>query len=140
MYVGMPGLCSNEVVLRCTALLYSSSSLFSLISDSQRKSVIVSVTCFRFMVGFSQMFGYWCLIHFEVAEELVVPLPLTPSLSLQGHLNNKGMPLEASFSPDSQFIFSGSTDGRVHVWNAETGYKVRMCFYALVWVYVCKPG
>lgn len=41
-----------------------------------------------------------------------------------GHLNNKGIPIEASFSPDSQFVFSGSTDGRVHVWNAETGFKV----------------
>lgn len=41
-----------------------------------------------------------------------------------GHLNNKGIPIEASFSPDSQFIFSGSTDGRVHVWNADTGFKV----------------
>lgn len=44
---------------------------------------------------------------------------------LKGHFNNKGIPLEASYSPDSQFIFSGSTDGRVHVWNADTGYKVR---------------
>lgn len=41
-----------------------------------------------------------------------------------GYLNNKGIPIEASFSPDSQFIFSGSTDGRVHVWNADTGFKV----------------
>lgn len=39
-------------------------------------------------------------------------------------MNNKGIPLEASFSPDSQFVFSGSTDGQVHVWNAEKGYKV----------------
>ncbi|XKL67005.1 hypothetical protein PGB90_010425 [Kerria lacca] len=48
----------------------------------------------------------------------------TPLQSFAGHLNNKGIPIEASFSPDSQFIFSGSTDGRIHVWNAETGYKV----------------
>ncbi|XP_040567699.1 WD repeat-containing protein 82 [Lepeophtheirus salmonis] len=41
-----------------------------------------------------------------------------------GHLNTKGIPLEASFSPDSQFVISGSTDGRVHIWNAETGTKV----------------
>lgn len=44
--------------------------------------------------------------------------------SSTGYLNNKGIPIEASFSPDSQFIFSGSTDGRVHVWNADTGYKI----------------
>ena len=28
-------------------------------------------------------------------------------LVLQGQLNQKGIPLEASFSPDSQFVFSG---------------------------------
>uniref|UniRef100_A0A6M2DJP4 Putative histone H3 lys4 methyltransferase complex and rna cleavage factor ii complex n=1 Tax=Xenopsylla cheopis TaxID=163159 RepID=A0A6M2DJP4_XENCH len=48
----------------------------------------------------------------------------TPLQTFTGHLNNKGIPIEASYSPDSQFIFSGSTDGRVHVWNADTGYKV----------------
>lgn len=47
----------------------------------------------------------------------------TPLQTFMGHINNKGIPLEASFSPDSQFIFSGSTDGRIHVWNAETGVK-----------------
>eukprot|EP00095_Tigriopus_kingsejongensis_P001573 snap_masked-scaffold907_size82601-processed-gene-0.9 protein:Tk01573 transcript:snap_masked-scaffold907_size82601-processed-gene-0.9-mRNA-1 annotation:"wd repeat-containing protein 82" len=41
-----------------------------------------------------------------------------------GHLNSKHLPLEASFSPDSQFIISGSTDGRLHIWNAENGTKV----------------
>lgn len=48
----------------------------------------------------------------------------TPLQTFTGHLNNKGIPIEASFSPDSQFIFSGSTDGRVHVWNADTGFKI----------------
>ena len=28
--------------------------------------------------------------------------------------------------PDSQFVISGSTDGRVHIWNAENGTKVRL--------------
>lgn len=41
-----------------------------------------------------------------------------------GHLNTKNLPLEASFSPDSQFVISGSTDGRIHIWNAENGTKV----------------
>lgn len=41
-----------------------------------------------------------------------------------GHLNTKSIPLEASFSPDSQFVISGSTDGRIHIWNAENGTKV----------------
>lgn len=47
-----------------------------------------------------------------------------PLQTLMGHVNNKGLPLEASFSPDSQFIFSGSTDGRIHCWNAINGNKV----------------
>ncbi|GFQ98814.1 WD repeat-containing protein 82 [Trichonephila clavata] len=38
-------------------------------------------------------------------------------------VNSKGIPLEASFSPDSQFVFSGSTDGAIHVWNSETGLR-----------------
>lgn len=46
---------------------------------------------------------------------------VTVDPSLQGHTNNKGIPLEASFSPDSQFVFSGSTDGRVHVWSTAEG-------------------
>ncbi|XP_043233110.1 WD repeat-containing protein 82-like isoform X2 [Amphibalanus amphitrite] len=47
-----------------------------------------------------------------------------PLQTFTGHLNNKGIALEASYSPDSQFVFSGSTDGRLHVWNAENGYKL----------------
>uniref|UniRef100_A0A131XGF5 Putative histone H3 lys4 methyltransferase complex and rna cleavage factor ii complex n=1 Tax=Hyalomma excavatum TaxID=257692 RepID=A0A131XGF5_9ACAR len=49
----------------------------------------------------------------------------TPQQTFTGHMNNKGIPLEASFSPDSQFVFSGSTDGRVHVWStAEGGARI----------------
>ncbi|XP_067144914.1 WD repeat-containing protein 82-like [Centruroides vittatus] len=39
------------------------------------------------------------------------------------HVNNRAIPLEASFSPDSQFVFSGSTDGNIHVWNSESGVE-----------------
>ncbi|KAG0434713.1 hypothetical protein HPB47_018926 [Ixodes persulcatus] len=34
-----------------------------------------------------------------------------PQQSLTGHTSNKAVPLDASFSPDSQFVFSGSADG-----------------------------
>ena len=78
-----------------------------------------------------------------------------PLQTFAGHLNNKGIPVDGCFSPDSkviyhdtlfkssilvnsptdrillkvtifclQFVLSGSTDGRVHVWDAESGYKV----------------
>ena len=45
-------------------------------------------------------------------------------VSVKGHLNSKQLPLEASFSPDSQFVISGSSDGRIHIWNSENGQKV----------------
>lgn len=48
----------------------------------------------------------------------------TPIFTYAGHSNHKGIPLEASFSPDSQFVFCGSTDGKVHVWSTESGVKV----------------
>jgi len=32
--------------------------------------------------------------------------------------------LEASFTPDSQFVLSGAVDGRVHVWSCDSGKKV----------------
>ncbi|CAF0990549.1 unnamed protein product [Didymodactylos carnosus] len=37
---------------------------------------------------------------------------------------NKNYSIEASFSPDAQFVFSGSSDGKLHCWNAETGNRV----------------
>lgn len=40
------------------------------------------------------------------------------------YLNDSRIPIEASFSPDSQYIFGGSSNGRIHVWNAFTGIKV----------------
>ena len=55
-----------------------------------------------------------------------------PSLS-PGHLNSKQLPLEASFSPDSQFVISGSSDGRIHIWNSENGQKVRVYKFTMIW-------
>ena len=43
---------------------------------------------------------------------------------MSGHLNSKQLALEASFSPDSQFVISGSSDGRIHIWNSDNGQKV----------------
>ena len=49
---------------------------------------------------------------------------ITNIIQFLGHLNSKQLPLEASFSPDSQFVISGSSDGRIHIWNCENGQKV----------------
>ncbi len=47
-----------------------------------------------------------------------------PMQTFAGHLNNKGVAIDGVFTPDSKFVLSGSTDGRIHAWNAETGFKV----------------
>ncbi|VDP05989.1 unnamed protein product [Soboliphyme baturini] len=44
--------------------------------------------------------------------------------NLVGHVNGKGLPLESSFTPDSNYIFSGSTDSKVYVWSAENGSPI----------------
>ena len=44
-----------------------------------------------------------------------------PLQTFAGHLNNKGIAVEGCFSPDSKFVFSGSTDGRIHIWDADSG-------------------
>lgn len=44
--------------------------------------------------------------------------------TLTGHLNNSGLTLEASFTPDCKYILSGSQDGTIHVWSADTGERV----------------
>ena len=47
-----------------------------------------------------------------------------PLQTFGGHLNNKGLALDGCFSPDSIYVLSGSTDGRIHVWEAESGNKI----------------
>ena len=46
-----------------------------------------------------------------------------PMFTLAGYQNNKGLPIEASFTPDSQFVISGSTDGRLHMWRTDNGQR-----------------
>lgn len=48
----------------------------------------------------------------------------TPIQTFTGHVNNQKLHIEATFTPDSQYVLSGSGDGVIHVWNAENGYKV----------------
>ncbi|XP_063713618.1 WD repeat-containing protein 82-B-like [Symsagittifera roscoffensis] len=41
-----------------------------------------------------------------------------------GFNNTRNAPLEASFTPDAQFVLSGSSDGKLHAWSCETGAKI----------------
>ncbi|XP_065839169.1 WD repeat-containing protein 82-like isoform X2 [Oscarella lobularis] len=41
-----------------------------------------------------------------------------------GFLNEKKLKLQASFSPDNQFVFSGSQDGKVYAWSTAYGNRV----------------
>lgn len=41
-----------------------------------------------------------------------------------GQKNSIGIPLEASFSPNGEYVFCGSSDGFLHVWNNKTALKV----------------
>ena len=43
---------------------------------------------------------------------------------LRGFILLKGIHIEASFTPDSQFVVSGSTDGRLHLWRTDTGQRI----------------
>ena len=44
--------------------------------------------------------------------------------NLAGRQNVKGSVLEASFTPDSQYVISGAEDGLVHMWAVDDGRKV----------------
>lgn len=58
------------------------------------------------------------------AIELIDAFDGNPLATYRGHANSSGLMLEASFTPDGQFVLSGSEDGTVHVWHAATGREV----------------
>eukprot|EP00794_Sanderia_malayensis_P006835 gene6835-7603_t len=41
-----------------------------------------------------------------------------------GHKYDKDTRLEASYSPDSQYVLAGSNDGKIHVWATDSGKKI----------------
>ena len=43
---------------------------------------------------------------------------------LTGHMNRTGLDLDANFTPDSQYVYSGSQDGNIYIWNLLTGHIV----------------
>lgn len=44
--------------------------------------------------------------------------------AFRGHAVSRTIPVEVCFSPDSQYVLSGSQDGRVHVWGSDSGQKL----------------
>jgi COMPASS component SWD2 len=42
----------------------------------------------------------------------------------QSFVNDNSSTIEASFSPDAQYVLSGSEDGTIHVWHKESGQEV----------------
>ncbi|XP_037710334.1 WD repeat-containing protein 82 isoform X1 [Drosophila subpulchrella] len=44
--------------------------------------------------------------------------------SFTGYANQLRQSLDATYTPDSQFILSGADEGRIHIWRAEDGYPV----------------
>jgi WD40 repeat protein len=45
-------------------------------------------------------------------------------VTYSSYINDSELALEASFSPDSQFVLSGSEDGSIHVWQTQSGREV----------------
>nr|AAL90207.1 AT28277p [Drosophila melanogaster] len=44
--------------------------------------------------------------------------------SFTGYSNKLRLPLDATYTPDSQFILSGADKGRIHIWRAADGFPV----------------
>ena len=42
----------------------------------------------------------------------------------ENHENIGNLQIEASFTPDSKYIVSGSDDGKLHVWSTQTFNEV----------------
>lgn len=76
-------------------------------------------TCFKF----SSDGEYFLVVNADVSAGVSMydAYKGFPVRTFTGHRNASGMPLEASFSPDSKFVASGSDDGSVFVWDLETG-------------------
>ncbi|OUC47596.1 hypothetical protein D917_06820, partial [Trichinella nativa] len=44
--------------------------------------------------------------------------------TLEGRMNGRGIPIEAQFTPDGRYVFSGSSDGSICFWNSSDGEMV----------------
>lgn len=79
-------------------------------------------TCFKF----SSDGEYFLVVNADISASVTMydAYKGFPVRTFTGHRNASGMALEASFSPDSGFIASGSDDGSVLVWDVKDGNTV----------------
>ncbi|EDX03479.1 WD repeat-containing protein 82 [Drosophila simulans] len=54
----------------------------------------------------------------------VSPIDGTYQQSFTGYSSKVRLPLDATYTPDSQFILSGAHNGRIHIWRAADGFPV----------------
>ncbi|XP_037960414.1 WD repeat-containing protein 82-like [Teleopsis dalmanni] len=70
--------------------------------------------------------GNFCLISTNNDVIRLIDAKLGDPVQLfSGFANTVKIPLRASISPDSKYVLSGSTDCLVHIWNLNTGQKVK---------------
>lgn len=88
-------------------------------------------TCFKF----SSDGEYFMVVNADVSASVTMydAYEGKPVRSFTGHRNASGMPLEASFSPNSAFIASGSDDGSIVIWDAKSGDMLfdKQCVHAM---------
>lgn len=79
-------------------------------------------TCFKF----SSDGEYFLVVNADVSASVTMYDAYKGHVirTLTGHRNASGMPLEASFSADSEFVASGSGDGSVYVWQVKSGSRL----------------
>ena len=94
----------------------------SIISNSYFKAPLYFVLSIEDILSSCLSHAYLGFIFIKKISGVVSMIILY--VFIQGHTNTKGLPLEASFSPDSRFVFSGSTDGRIHCWSTDTGSRI----------------
>lgn len=88
-------------------------------------------TCFKF----SSDGEYFLVVNADVSASVTMydAYEGKPVRTFTGHRNASGMPLEASFSPDSSFIATGSDDGSIFIWDAKSGQAIveKHCVHAM---------
>jgi len=77
-------------------------------------------------IKFSNDGKYILLPTTESAIYLIDAFTGKKKQTYSSRVNDHQSILEASFSPDAQYVLSGSEEGNIHVWNTVTGEEVAM--------------